>query len=127
VSSRHRTTRPTSAEPSMFEAAMNIHVANTPPEEPNVELALKDAREAVMKETGSIPTGERAGSKKVYVAGELYPDIRVPFREVAVHPSANEPPVTIYDSSGPYTDPTVTIDIKRGLPLVKSSWQMDRG
>jgi len=107
---------------------MNILV--TPPalpEEPNVELALKDAREAVMKETGTIPTGERAGSRKVYVAGELYPDIRVPFREVAVHPSANEPPVTIYDSSGPYTDPTVTIDIKRGLPLVKSSWQLDRG
>ncbi|WP_307513198.1 phosphomethylpyrimidine synthase ThiC [Brevundimonas vesicularis] len=80
-----------------------------------------------MRETGTIPTGERAGSRKVYVAGELYPDIRVPFREVAVHPSANEPPVIIYDSSGPYTDPTVTIDIKRGLPHVKSSWQLDRG
>lgn len=107
---------------------MNIQV--TPPalpEEPNVELALKDAREEVMRETGTIPTGERAGSRKVYVAGELYPDIRVPFREVAVHASANEPPVTIYDSSGPYTDPTVAIDIKRGLPRVKSSWQLDRG
>ncbi|MBB5772060.1 phosphomethylpyrimidine synthase [Brevundimonas vesicularis] len=107
---------------------MNIQVTPpAPPEEPNVELALKDAREEVMRETGTIPTGERAGSRKVYVAGELYPDIRVPFREVAVHPSANEPPVTIYDSSGPYTDPTVTIDIKRGLPHVKSSWQRDRG
>ncbi|MDP1913027.1 phosphomethylpyrimidine synthase ThiC [Brevundimonas sp.] len=107
---------------------MNILV--TPPvtpAEPNIDLALSDAREAVMKETGTIPTGERAGSRKVYVAGALHPDIRVPFREVAVHPSANEPPVTIYDSSGPYTDPTVTIDIKRGLPLVKSSWQLDRG
>ncbi|HTI67482.1 MAG TPA: phosphomethylpyrimidine synthase ThiC [Caulobacteraceae bacterium] len=80
-----------------------------------------------MRETGSIPTGERPGSRKVYVAGALYPEIRVPFREVAVHPSANEPPVTIYDSSGPYTDPAVTIDIKRGLPLVKGSWQLDRG
>jgi len=107
---------------------MNILV--TPPvtpAEPNVDLALKDARDQVMKETGTIPTGERAGSRKVYVAGELYPDIRVPFREVAVHPSANEPPVTIYDSSGPYTDPTVTIDITKGLPLVKSSWHLDRG
>ena len=107
---------------------MNIQV--TPPvlpEEPNVELALKDAREQVMKETGAIPTGERAGSKKVYVQGVLYPEIRVPFREVAVHPSANEPPVTIYDSSGPYTDPSVTIDIKKGLPHVKTSWQLDRG
>ena len=107
---------------------MNISVPPpATPEEPNVDLALKDAREAVMKETGTIPTGERAGSRKVYVQGELYPGIRVPFREVAVHPSANEPPVTLYDSSGPYTDPAVTIDIKRGLPLVKSSWQRDRG
>ncbi|NBW09539.1 MAG: phosphomethylpyrimidine synthase ThiC [Caulobacteraceae bacterium] len=80
-----------------------------------------------MAETGTIPTGERAGSKKVYVSGELFPDIRVPFREVAVHPSANEPPVTIYDSSGPYTDPTAVIDIKKGLPLVKTRWQLDRG
>ncbi len=111
---------------------MNIHVPKSAesaetPAEPSSDLALKDAREAVMKETGTIPTGERAGSRKVYVAGELYPDIRVPFREVAVHPSANEPPVTIYDSSGPYTDPTVTIDIRKGLPPVKSSWQLDRG
>lgn len=107
---------------------MNIIV--TPPvtpEEPNVDLSLKDARDQVMQETGRIPTGPRAGGVKVYVAGELYPEIRVPFREVAVHPSANEPPVTMYDSSGPYTDPSVTIDIKRGLPKVKSSWQLGRG
>ncbi|MFZ4166987.1 phosphomethylpyrimidine synthase ThiC [Brevundimonas sp. NPDC058933] len=90
-------------------------------------LPLSEARQQVEAETGRIPTGPRAGGVKVYVAGELYPDIRVPFREVAVHPSANEPPVTMYDSSGPYTDPAVTIDIKRGLPKVKSSWQLDRG
>ncbi len=108
---------------------MNIQVtpqAETPAE-PNVELPLADARKAVAAEHGRIPTGPRAGGVKVYVAGELYPDIRVPFREVAVHPSANEPPVTMYDSSGPYTDPAVTIDIKKGLPRVKSSWQLDRG
>ncbi|WP_420479023.1 phosphomethylpyrimidine synthase ThiC [Brevundimonas sp. FT23028] len=107
---------------------MNIQV--TPPalpEEPNIELPLADARKQVAAEHGRIPTGPRAGGVKVYVAGELFPDIRVPFREVAVHPSANEPPVTMYDSSGPYTDPSVTIDIKRGLPKVKSSWQLDRG
>ncbi len=107
---------------------MNIQV--TPPalpEEPNIELPLADARKAVAAEHGRIPTGPRAGGVKVYVAGELYPNIRVPFREVAVHPSANEPPVTMYDSSGPYTDPAVTIDIKKGLPRVKSSWQLDRG
>ncbi|WP_233455877.1 phosphomethylpyrimidine synthase ThiC [Brevundimonas aurantiaca] len=107
---------------------MNIQV--TPPvlpEEPNVDLALAEARKAVEAETGRIPTGERAGSRKVYVQGVLYPDIRVPFREIALHPSANEPPVTVYDSSGPYTDPNVVIDIKKGLPHVKSRWQLDRG
>lgn len=106
---------------------MNIHVPNEQPHEPQVDLALADARKEVASEHGAIPTGPRAGSRKVYVAGELFPDIRVPFREVAVHPSANEPPVTMYDSSGPYTDPDVVIDIKKGLPKVKSSWQLDRG
>ena len=106
---------------------MNIHVSNEQPHEPQVDVALADARKQVAAEHGTIPTGPRTGSQKVYVAGELFPDIRVPFREVAVHPSANEPPVTMYDSSGPYTDPSVTIDIKKGLPRVKSSWQLDRG
>ncbi|MGX1746800.1 MULTISPECIES: phosphomethylpyrimidine synthase ThiC [unclassified Brevundimonas] len=106
---------------------MNIYVSNEQPHEPQVDVALADARKQVAAEHGTIPTGPRAGSQKVYVAGELFPDIRVPFREVAVHPSANEPPVTMYDSSGPYTDPSVTIDIKKGLPRVKSSWQLDRG
>jgi hypothetical protein len=61
--------------------------------------------------TSTIPTGERPGSRKVYQSGSLHPCLRVPFREVAVHPSAGEPPVTLYDPSGPYTDPLTTIDI----------------
>jgi phosphomethylpyrimidine synthase len=74
-----------------------------------------------------IPTGERPGSRKVYAAGEMFPDLRVPFREVAVHPSANEPPVTIYDPSGPYTDPGATIDIRKGLPRTRESFVLARG
>jgi len=75
----------------------------------------------------AIPTGERPGSKKVWQAGVQWPDIRVPFREVAVHPSANEPPVTMYDTSGPYTDPTATIDIEKGLSKVREPWVVSRG
>jgi len=75
----------------------------------------------------AIPTGERPGSRKVYEPGVLWPDIRVPFREVAVHPSANEPPVTIYDPSGPYTDPTAVIDIHRGLSRTREPWVVSRG
>jgi phosphomethylpyrimidine synthase len=74
-----------------------------------------------------IPTGERPGSRKVYQAGTLFPDIRVPFREVAVHPSANEPPVTIYDPSGPYTDPSAVIDIDKGLARTREPWVVSRG
>jgi phosphomethylpyrimidine synthase len=83
----------------------------------NIQTPIKDA----------IPTGERPGSRKVYQPGVLWPDIRVPFREVAVHPSANEPPVTIYDPSGPYTDPNVKIDIDQGLARTREPWVVSRG
>lgn len=72
-------------------------------------------------------TGPRPGGRKVYVAGEMFPDIRVPFREVAVHPSANEPPVTMYDPSGPYTDPDAVIDIDKGLSRPREAWVLARG
>ena len=76
---------------------------------------------------GTIPTGERPGSRKVYANGVMFPDLRVPFREVAVHPSAGEPPVTIYDPSGPYTDPNATIDINKGLARPRDAWVIARG
>jgi phosphomethylpyrimidine synthase len=57
----------------------------------------------------------------------MFPDLRVPFREVAVHPSAGEPPVTIYDPSGPYTDPNATIDINKGLARPRDAWVIARG
>jgi phosphomethylpyrimidine synthase len=75
----------------------------------------------------AIPTGERPGSRKVYQQGVLHPCVSVPFREVAVHPSAGEPPVTIYDPSGPYTDPNAVIDIKKGLAAPRDQWVRARG
>jgi len=78
-------------------------------------------------EPAAIPTGERPGSRKVYQSGVLWPDIRVPFREVAVHPSANEPALTLYDPSGPYTDPTTSIDIEKGLSKTREPWVVSRG
>ncbi|MGH7024348.1 MAG: phosphomethylpyrimidine synthase ThiC, partial [Caulobacteraceae bacterium] len=77
--------------------------------------------------TAQIPTGERPGSRKVYQAGDLHPCLRVPFREIAVHPSAGEPPLTLYDPSGPYTDPAATIDIKKGLERPREAWVRARG
>jgi phosphomethylpyrimidine synthase len=75
----------------------------------------------------SVTTGAIVGSRKVYASGCAHPDLRVPFREVAVHPSANEPPVTIYDPSGPYTDADVAIDIDTGLPRPREAWVRARG
>ncbi|HEB66505.1 MAG TPA: phosphomethylpyrimidine synthase ThiC [Gammaproteobacteria bacterium] len=71
-------------------------------------------------------------SRKIYVQGSR-PDIRVPMREITLSdtqtaqgPEKN-PPLTVYDTSGPYTDPDVTIDIRKGLPDVRSAWIEERG
>src|SRR5262249_13364442 len=77
--------------------------------------------------TPTVTTGPLVGSRKVYATGCAHPDLRVPFREVAVHPTANEPPVTIYDPSGPYTDPAATIDINEGLARPRTAWIKARG
>ena len=78
-------------------------------------------------------------SKKVYEKGELNPDLRVPFREVSLASThVNDPktgetaieenePVRIYDTSGPYTDPDVEIDVRKGLDPIRRSWIMARG
>jgi phosphomethylpyrimidine synthase len=66
-------------------------------------------------------------SRKVYHSGTLHRDLRVPMREVSLHPSAAEPPLTVYDSSGPYTDPNVPIDIEKGLPRTRAVWITARG
>jgi phosphomethylpyrimidine synthase len=76
---------------------------------------------------GQVATGEIPGSRKVYEPGKIHPELRVPFREVAVHPSANEPPITIYDASGPYTDPNASVDIEKGLARAREAWVMARG
>ena len=76
---------------------------------------------------GQVPTGPIPGSRKIHVSGDRYKDLRVPFREVALHESAGEPPVTIYDPSGPYTDPAAQIDIEKGLPRPREAWVRARG
>jgi len=81
----------------------------------------------VSPKTDDVAIGPRLGGRKVYASGELFPDIRVPFREIELHPTANEPPLTVYDSSGPYTDPDATIDIETGLAPVRAPWIAARG
>jgi phosphomethylpyrimidine synthase len=66
-------------------------------------------------------------SRKVYQSGSLHPQLRVPMREIALHPSSGEAPLRVYDPSGPYTDPEATIDINRGLPRLRAAWIAARG
>jgi phosphomethylpyrimidine synthase len=61
-------------------------------------------------------------SRKIYKPGTLHPQLRVPMREIALQPSAGEPPLIVYDPSGPYTDPSVRIDIGQGLPRTRAAW-----
>ncbi|WP_019121716.1 phosphomethylpyrimidine synthase ThiC [Brevibacillus massiliensis] len=71
-------------------------------------------------------------SRKVYVEGTR-PDLRVPMREVTLHPSrtmsgeeVQTPPVRLYDTSGVYTDETVTVDIHKGLAPLRKAWILER-
>jgi phosphomethylpyrimidine synthase len=77
--------------------------------------------------TPKVTTGPIAGSRKIYTAPETAPDLKVPLREIALDPSAGEPPVPIYDPSGPYTDPAAAIDVEKGLPRIRTAWVRERG
>ena len=77
--------------------------------------------------TPTVTTGPLPASRRVWHAGTRHPDIRVPMREIDLHPTAGEPPVTVYDSSGPYTDPDAQIAIDRGLPRLREDWVAARG
>ena len=75
----------------------------------------------------SVTTGPINGSRKIYSSPADRPDISVPFREIVLDPSANEPPVRLYDTSGPYTESNVAIDLAAGLPRVRAPWLAKRG
>ena len=59
-------------------------------------------------------------SRKIYIKGVLHPEIQVPMREISL--DSPNPPVYVYDTSGPYTDPAAALDIKKGLEPIRESW-----
>ena len=81
----------------------------------------------VQAKPATVTTGPVIGSRKVYSSPEGRPDIAVPFKEIDLHPSANEPPLRLYDTSGPYTDTAVAIDLAKGLEPVRAAWIANRG
>lgn len=72
------------------------------------------------------------GSRKIYVTGSR-PDLRVPMREISLADTPTEfggeknAPLRVYDTSGPYTDPEVSIDLRGGLPDLRTAWIEERG
>ncbi len=74
-----------------------------------------------------VTTGALPGSRKTYTTSDHDSDVRVPHREIFVHPSSGDEPLKIYDTSGVYTDDDVTIDIEQGLPRTREKWVLQRG
>jgi phosphomethylpyrimidine synthase len=88
---------------------------------------IRDAERLSADVTRPIP-----GSRKVHVAGSR-PDLRVPMREIVLTSTPtlfggeDNPPLTVYDTSGPYTDPDARIDLAAGLPPLREPWIDARG
>jgi len=78
-------------------------------------------------QTPEVTSGALPSSSKVYTAPDTDPTLRVPHRLVHLHPSANEPDVPVYDTSGPYSDPDITIDVEKGLARPRTAWVLERG
>ena len=78
-------------------------------------------------QTPDITLGALPSSSKVYTAPDADPSLRVPHRLVHLHESADEPDVPVYDTSGPYSDVNVVIDLEKGLPRPRTDWVLERG
>ena len=80
----------------------------------------------------TISTKPFPNSRKVYLDGEIHP-IKVAMREIVLSDTklANgnveqNPPVTVYDTSGPFTDIDIKVDVRKGIPRIREEWILDR-
>jgi len=74
----------------------------------------------------TVTSGPLPASRKIHVPSLTHPDVRVAMREIEVA-GGKEPPVIVYDTSGPYSDPAVTTDITLGLGALRQGWITGRG
>ena len=77
--------------------------------------------------TPKVTTGALPASRKVFARPDSAPDLRVPVREIVLSDASGEPPLPVYDTSGPYTDDAVTIDVEKGLSRARVEWVRERG
>ncbi len=72
-------------------------------------------------------------STKEYQSGKTFPDLKVPYRRITLAPTITDAgeeenkPVDIYDTSGPYTDPNITVNVSKGIPELRKNWTINRG
>ncbi|MGY9004993.1 MAG: phosphomethylpyrimidine synthase ThiC [Alphaproteobacteria bacterium] len=74
----------------------------------------------------TVTTGALPASDKIYIESDRFPGISVAMREIKLD-APEDPPVVVYDPSGPYTDPAMDIDIRKGLPPLRRDWIIARG
>jgi phosphomethylpyrimidine synthase len=75
----------------------------------------------------AVTTGSLPASRKIFAVPDQASDLRVPLREIILSEGAGEPNLAVYDTSGPYTDPDVVIDVNAGLPRHRIAWVKERG
>jgi phosphomethylpyrimidine synthase len=75
----------------------------------------------------AVTTGSLPSSRKIFATAEAAADVKVPLREIILSEGAGEPNLPVYDTSGPYTDPNVTIDVNAGLARNRLAWVKERG
>ncbi|MBI3602158.1 MAG: phosphomethylpyrimidine synthase ThiC [Candidatus Omnitrophica bacterium] len=95
---------------------------------------ILSAKKEILPDPHHLSHEPLPGSKKIYKSGLIHPDIRVPFRQISLSPTkeANQTitvnePLCVYDTSGPYTDKNVKVDITHGLPPLRENWIFSRG
>ena len=88
---------------------------------------LSTANGAVPQVTPCSPPARSRRRARSMSPGKRHGDLRVAMREIDLTPSADEPPVRVYDTSGPYSDPAVATDIRTGLPELRRPWILARG
>jgi phosphomethylpyrimidine synthase len=97
------------------------------------KLEVRNSMSSAIQTTKSDADTQLPNSRRVYVEGDQT-GVRVPFREITQTPTRNfdgtlieNPPVRVYDTSGPWGDPSIDCDVSKGLPTLRREWIMNRG
>ena len=84
----------------------------------------KPSNETIAASNDILTREPLPASQKIYVEGSIHEEIRVPMREISL---SNDTTLCVYDTSGPYTDPSVEIDVEKGIPAIRKTWIEARG